>query len=77
VLVQVSTLWHDQKYLTNDPALAGLDMAMPGDGDIPFFGLAYWAYELSTSILNGSVPLSRLNDMGTFTEHSFPVLLDS
>lgn len=46
-------------------ALAGLDMAMPGDGDIPFLGLAYWAYELSTMVLNGTVPLSRLNDMVT------------
>ncbi|CZR54356.1 probable beta-glucosidase 1 precursor [Phialocephala subalpina] len=46
-------------------ALSGLDMAMPGDGDIPFLGLAYWAYELSTSILNGTVPLDRLNDMVT------------
>lgn len=40
-------------------------MAMPGDGEIPFFGLAYWAYELSTSVLNGSVPLSRLDDAVT------------
>ena len=40
-------------------------MAMPGDGDIPFLGLAYWAYELSTSILNGTVPLDRLNDAVT------------
>ncbi|KAH8815723.1 glycoside hydrolase superfamily [Xylogone sp. PMI_703] len=46
-------------------ALSGLDMAMPGDGDIPFLGLAYWGYELSTSILNGTVPLDRLNDMVT------------
>jgi beta-glucosidase len=46
-------------------ALSGLDMAMPGDGDIPLAGLAYWAYELSTSILNGTVPLERLNDMVT------------
>ncbi|KAE8448128.1 hypothetical protein EG329_009732 [Mollisiaceae sp. DMI_Dod_QoI] len=46
-------------------ALSGLDMAMPGDGDIPFLGLAYWAYELSTSILNGTVPLDRVNDMVT------------
>jgi beta-glucosidase len=36
-----------------------------GDGDIPFLGLAYWAYELSTAILNGTVPLDRLNDMVT------------
>lgn len=40
-------------------------MAMPGDGDIPFLGLAYWAYELSTAVLNGTVPLSRLNDQVT------------
>lgn len=46
-------------------ALSGLDMAMPGDGDIPLLGEAYWAYELSTAILNGTVPLSRLNDMVT------------
>ena len=48
-------------------ALAGLDMAMPGDGDIPLLGLAYWAYELSTSVLNGTVPVDRLNDMVTRT----------
>src|SRR6266536_3178473 len=46
-------------------ALAGTDMAMPGDGDIPLLGLAYWAYDLSTSVLNGTVPLERLNDMVT------------
>lgn len=46
-------------------ALSGLDMAMPGDGDVPLLGEAYWAYELSTSILNGTVPLERLNDMAT------------
>lgn len=46
-------------------ALAGLDMAMPGDGDIPLLGLSYWAYDLSTSILNGTIPVSRLNDMVT------------
>jgi beta-glucosidase len=46
-------------------ALSGLDMAMPGDGYIPYFGDAYWAYELSTAILNGTVPLERLNDMVT------------
>ncbi|KAJ6161084.1 hypothetical protein N7470_004480 [Penicillium chermesinum] len=44
-------------------ALAGLDMAMPGDGAVPLFGDSYWASELSTSILNGSVPVNRLNDM--------------
>ena len=46
-------------------ALSGLDMAMPGDGDIPLLGLAYWGHELSTSILNGTVPVDRLNDMVT------------
>ncbi|CAG8958507.1 hypothetical protein HYFRA_00009822 [Hymenoscyphus fraxineus] len=46
-------------------ALAGLDMAMPGDGSVPFFGLAYWAHELTKSVLNSTVPLERLNDMAT------------
>lgn len=46
-------------------ALAGLDMNMPGDGAIPLLGEAYWAYELSTMILNGTVPMDRLNDMVT------------
>ncbi len=46
-------------------ALAGLDMAMPGDGSVPLFGVAYWGYELSTAVLNGTVPLERLNDMVT------------
>lgn len=43
--------------------LAGLDMSMPGDGAIPLFGESHWAYRMSTSILNGTVPLERLNDM--------------
>lgn len=46
-------------------ALSGLDMAMPGDGQIPLLGLSYWASDLSTSVLNGTIPLSRLNDMVT------------
>lgn len=37
-------------------ALSGLDMAMPGDGDIPFLGEAYWVsepvlFELMPSLL--------------------------
>ncbi|KAE8314822.1 putative beta-glucosidase F [Aspergillus transmontanensis] len=46
-------------------ALAGLDMSMPGDGAIPLLGTSYWAWELSRSVLNGSVPVERLNDMVT------------
>jgi beta-glucosidase len=46
-------------------ALSGNDMAMPGDGSVPLIGTAYWASDLSTSILNGTVPLERLNDMVT------------
>ncbi|KAG5918488.1 hypothetical protein E4U61_001703 [Claviceps capensis] len=47
-------------------ALAGLDMDMPGDTQIPIVtGHAYWMYELSRSVLNGSVPMDRLNDMAT------------
>lgn len=44
-------------------ALSGLDMAMPGDGELPLYGCSYWGSELSRSVLNGSVPMSRLNDM--------------
>ncbi|PGH27753.1 hypothetical protein AJ80_00541 [Polytolypa hystricis UAMH7299] len=46
-------------------ALAGLDMSMPGDGAIPFTGGSHWGPELSRSILNGTVPMDRLNDMAT------------
>ncbi|KAK4109491.1 glycoside hydrolase family 3 protein [Canariomyces notabilis] len=48
-----------------DSALAGLDMNMPGDTNIPLFGFSLWQYELTRSVLNGSVPLDRLNDMAT------------
>lgn len=44
-------------------ALAGLDMSMPGDGAVPLFGDSYWGSQLSRSVLNGSVPVDRLNDM--------------
>ncbi|KFA62864.1 hypothetical protein S40285_02265 [Stachybotrys chlorohalonatus IBT 40285] len=46
-------------------AIAGLDMDMPGDTQIPLFGNSYWMYELTRSTLNGSVPMDRLNDMAT------------
>jgi len=47
-------------------ALSGLDMSMPGDvHTIPLLGNSYWMYEYSRSILNGSVPLDRLNDAVT------------
>lgn len=46
-------------------AISGLDMDMPGDTQVPFVGNSYWMYELSRSILNGSVPMDRLNDMAT------------
>ncbi|OCL04272.1 glycoside hydrolase family 3 protein [Glonium stellatum] len=45
--------------------LAGLDMSMPGDGLVPLLGDSYWMYELSRAVLNGSVPVDRLNDMAT------------
>ncbi|KAK0643033.1 glycosyl hydrolase family 3 N terminal domain-containing protein [Cercophora newfieldiana] len=48
-----------------DSALAGLDMSMPGDTMIPLLGFSYWKYELTRAVLNGSVPLDRLNDMAT------------
>ncbi|KAI1453953.1 glycoside hydrolase family 3 protein [Annulohypoxylon moriforme] len=46
-------------------ALAGLDMTMPGDGEFWENGKSFWGPELTRSILNGSVPLDRLNDMVT------------
>ncbi|KAI0977504.1 glycoside hydrolase family 3 protein [Xylaria arbuscula] len=49
-------------------ALAGLDMSMPGDtiGDsIPLLGISNWQYELTRAVLNGSVPVDRINDMAT------------
>ncbi|KAI1801538.1 glycoside hydrolase family 3 protein [Daldinia bambusicola] len=46
-------------------ALAGLDMTMPGDGLFWEDGKSLWGSELTRSILNGSVPLDRLNDMVT------------
>ncbi|KAM3511021.1 hypothetical protein MY11210_005357 [Beauveria gryllotalpidicola] len=48
-----------------ESALAGLDMDMPGDTQIPLLGFSYWMYELTRSVLNGSVPMTRLNDMAT------------
>ncbi|KAA8614599.1 BglX Beta-glucosidase-related glycosidase [Pyrenophora tritici-repentis] len=47
--------------------LAGLDMSMPGDkNDIPLvFGTSYWMYEQTRSVLNGSVPVDRVNDAVT------------
>lgn len=57
-------------------ALAGLDMAMPGDGAIPLLGIPHWGYKLSRSVLNGMLPLEKLNDMvrlRTFHDiHAFP-----
>ena len=46
-------------------AIAGLDMNMPGDTQIPFFGTSFWMYELTRAALNGSVPMDRINDMAT------------
>lgn len=46
-------------------ALAGLDMTMPGDGLRWANGESLWGPELTKSILNGSVPVDRLNDMVT------------
>lgn len=46
-------------------ALAGLDMSMPGDGLFWANGKSLWGPELTKSVLNGSLPVSRLNDMVT------------
>jgi len=46
-------------------ALTGLDMTMPGDGLKWQDGQSLWGPELTRSVLNGSVPVERLNDMVT------------
>lgn len=48
-------------------ALAGLDMSMPGDiNAVPLvLGESLWAYQYTRSILNGSVPVDRLDDSVT------------
>ncbi|TPX11120.1 uncharacterized protein E0L32_007981 [Thyridium curvatum] len=46
-------------------ALAGLDMTMPGDGLKWQDGHSLWGPELSRAVLNGSIPMDRLNDMVT------------
>lgn len=44
-------------------ALAGLDMSMPGDGLHWADGKSLWGPELSRAVLNGSLPVDRLDDM--------------
>ncbi|KAL2212862.1 glycoside hydrolase family 3 protein [Sarocladium strictum] len=44
-------------------ALAGLDMTMPGDGIAWMDGESLWGPQLTKGVLNGSMPLDRLNDM--------------
>ncbi|PVI05989.1 glycoside hydrolase family 3 protein [Periconia macrospinosa] len=46
-------------------SLAGLDMSMPGDGLRWAKGKSLWGAELTKSILNGTVPMDRLDDMVT------------
>jgi len=46
-------------------ALAGLDMTMPGDGLRWAKGNSLWGAELTRAVLNGSVPIDRVDDMVT------------
>ncbi|OLN86969.1 putative beta-glucosidase F [Colletotrichum chlorophyti] len=46
-------------------ALAGLDFDAPGDQQVPLTGYSYWMYDLTRAVLNGSVPVDRINDMAT------------
>ncbi|KAK3934899.1 putative beta-glucosidase E [Diplogelasinospora grovesii] len=46
-------------------ALAGLDMTMPGDGLTWANGESLWGPQLTRALLNGSVPVDRLDDMVT------------
>ncbi|KAF3939132.1 Beta-glucosidase [Dactylella cylindrospora] len=43
--------------------LAGLDMSMPGDAKSFLDGETYWGSYLTESVVNGTVPVSRLDDM--------------
>lgn len=46
-------------------ALSGLDVTMPGDGLVWAAGKSLWGAELTKAVLNGSLPISRMNDMVT------------
>jgi beta-glucosidase len=46
-------------------ALAGLDMTMPGSAYLGINVPSFWGPNLTTAVLNGSVPLSRVDDMVT------------
>lgn len=48
-----------------DSVIAGLDMNMPGTNMIPqeFNGMSYFGPNLTASVLNGTVPEERLDDM--------------
>ncbi|KAJ4364234.1 hypothetical protein N0V95_000856 [Ascochyta clinopodiicola] len=46
-------------------ALAGLDMSMPGDGLRWAKGNSLWGPKLTQAVLNGSVPMDRVDDMVT------------
>ena len=46
-------------------ALAGLDMSMPGDGRLWKDGKSFFGPELTKAVLNGSVPVERMDDMVT------------
>ncbi len=46
-------------------ALAGLDMTMPGDGLFWMNGDSLFGPHLTRSVLNGSLPVERLDDMAT------------
>ncbi len=46
-------------------ALAGLDMSMPGDGLYWSDGNSLFGEQLTIAVLNGSIPMSRVNDMVT------------
>lgn len=58
----VQSDWLAQRSGVNS-ALSGLDVTMPGDGLIWEDGSSLWGSELTKSVLNGTIPLERLDDM--------------
>ena len=57
--------WYAQHPSGVESALAGLDMSMPGNIVSTDDGYTYWGANLTTMVLNGTVPQWRVDDMAT------------
>lgn len=50
-----------------------LAVDMPGDGAVWADGVSYWGKQLSQAVLNGTIPIDRLNDQVSKYIHSHPL----